>query len=84
MVAPWDGFVTRTELVRRYGDLTGRDMAAMPWFFALACYKLACILEGTYARAKAGQAPKETGERLHAAALLLIAKGQQVCERSDL
>lgn len=84
MVTPWDGFMTRAELIRRYGDLTGRDMRAMPWFFALACYKLACILEGTYARAKAGQAPMETGERLHAAALWLMAKGHQLCERGEI
>ncbi len=57
VVTPWDGFGGRAELVRLYGELTGRDMGALPWFFVLACYKLACLLEGTYARSKAGKAP---------------------------
>src|SRR3546814_1302136 len=34
MVRPWDGFLTRAELVRLYGELSGRDMSAMPWYFA--------------------------------------------------
>ena len=36
------------------------------WYEVLACYKIGCILEGTYARACAGSAPKETGDLLHA------------------
>lgn len=80
MVQPWDGFMSRAELVRLYGELTGRDMSAMPWFFTLACYKLGCILEGTYARSKAGQAPAEIGERLHNYALYLFAKAKQLID----
>jgi len=78
MVQPWDGFLSRRELVRRYGELTGRDMVSMPWFFILACYKLGSILEGTYARAKAGKAPKYIGDRLHDYALWLFAKAKQL------
>jgi aminoglycoside phosphotransferase (APT) family kinase protein len=78
MVQPWDGFTPRAELIRLYGEATGRDMSSMPWFFGLACFKLACILEGTYARAKAGQAPMDIGERLHAYALWLLAKAKQL------
>lgn len=78
MVRPWDGFMSRAELVRLYGEITGRDMSAMPWFFTLACYKLGCILEGTYARAKAGQAPMDIGERLHAYSIYLFAKARQI------
>ena len=78
VVTPWDNFMTRSELIALYGELTGRDMAAMPWFATLACYKLACILEGTYARACAGKAPKETGDFLHNYALWLMARAQQI------
>src|SRR5271170_5259592 len=80
MVQPWDGFVSRAELVRLYGELSGRDMSAMPWFFVLACFKLACILEGSFARAKAGRAPFATGERLHAYAVWLLTKAKQLTE----
>ena len=78
VVTPWDNFMTRAELIALYGELTARDMAAMPWFATLACYKLACILEGSYARACAGKAPKEMGETLHRYALWLMARAQQI------
>jgi len=35
------------------------------WYEVLACYKIGAILEGTYARACAGKAPKATGDYLH-------------------
>ena len=78
MVEPWDNFPTRAELVRLYGELSGRDMRAMPWYSTLACYKLACLLEGTYARSKAGQVPANVGESVHAYALWLMAKAVQL------
>ena len=78
VVSPWSGFMTRRELVEFYGSVSGRDMTQMPWFFCLACYKLACILEGTYARSLAGQAPVETGRSLHAYALWLMDKARQI------
>jgi aminoglycoside phosphotransferase (APT) family kinase protein len=65
-IQPWRGFATPQELVEHYRPRTHRDMAAIDWYAVLACYKLGLILEGTFARACAGQAPKETGDRLHA------------------
>ena len=38
----------------------------------LACFKLGIILEGTYARAFAGKADPEVGQRLHATTLSLF------------
>jgi aminoglycoside phosphotransferase (APT) family kinase protein len=78
MVQPWDGFLSRAELVRLYGEISGRDMGAMPWFFVLACYKLACLLEGTYARSVAGQVPAEVGKPVHAYASWLMDKAMQI------
>ncbi|HET9628374.1 MAG TPA: phosphotransferase family protein [Novosphingobium sp.] len=77
-VTPWDGFMTRAELVSLYGELTGRDMSIMPWFATLACYKLACLLEGTYARACAGKVPMAVGETLHTYALWLMKRAEQI------
>jgi aminoglycoside phosphotransferase (APT) family kinase protein len=77
-VAPWSDFPTRAELIQQYGELTGRDMAVMPWFFVLACYKLGVILEGTWARALSGQAPMDIGQSLHDTALWLFAKAEQL------
>lgn len=63
---PWAGFARPDELADHYAALSGRDLAALDWYVVLACYKLGIILEGSYARACAGQAPKETGDQLHA------------------
>lgn len=71
-VKPWPGFPTRAELIARYAEQTGRDVACADWYEVLACYKIGCILEGTYARACAGRAPKQTGDYLHASTLNLF------------
>ena len=73
-VKPWSGFPSRSEIVERYAQKTGRDVSSADWYEVLACYKLGAILEGTYARACAGRAPKETGDFLHASTLSLFAK----------
>jgi aminoglycoside phosphotransferase (APT) family kinase protein len=78
VVTPWDGFLTREDLIRLYCELTGRDIAAVPWFFTLACYKLGCILEGTYARSIAGEAPRERGEYFHALTKWLFTRAAQL------
>lgn len=71
-VEPLDGFPDRGDLIRPYGERTGRDLSALPWFEVLACYKLGIILEGTYARAQSGKADRATGERLHRSAIALL------------
>ena len=71
------GLPGRDELVDRYAQLTGRPVEDVRWFRVLACYRLGLILEGTYARACAGLAPKATGDQLHAHTLGLLA---QACE----
>lgn len=73
-VNPWSGFPTRAEIVARYAEMTGRDVSAAKWYEVLACYKLGAILEGTYARACAGRAPKETGDYLHASTVNLFTR----------
>jgi aminoglycoside phosphotransferase (APT) family kinase protein len=73
-VKPWSGFPTRQEIVDRYAERSGRDTSSVDWFEVLACYKIGCILEGTYARACAGKAPKVTGDYLHNNTLGLFAR----------
>jgi len=74
---PWSEIPSRQEVALRYSELSGRPIDALPWFFTLACYKLGIILEGTFARAKAGQAAQDTGDRLHAYAGWLFQKAAQ-------
>lgn len=75
---PWDGFLCRGDLIRLYGELTGRDMSAIGWYQTLACYKMGCVFEGSYARALSGQAPMDIGERLHRSAVWLLHKARQL------
>jgi aminoglycoside phosphotransferase (APT) family kinase protein len=78
LVKPWQDFMSRAELSRLYCELTGRDATVVPWFFTLGCYKLACLLEGTYARSKQGQIPENVGQSVHAYALWLMNKAAQL------
>jgi aminoglycoside phosphotransferase (APT) family kinase protein len=78
MVSPWNAFAPRDELIKRYCRGTGRDEAAVPWFFALACYKLACLLEGTVAAARAGKVPQNVGASVREYSTWLTTKGRQV------
>jgi aminoglycoside phosphotransferase (APT) family kinase protein len=78
LVQPWQDFLSRADLVKLYGEISGRDMSVAPWFFALGCYKLACLLEGTYARSKQGQIPENVGKSVHAYAEWLMNKAAQI------
>jgi len=73
-VEPWDGFPSARELVDYYAARSTRDLSAMLWYKVLACYKLAILLEGSYARALDGKAAAQTGKILHAQAVRLMAR----------
>jgi aminoglycoside phosphotransferase (APT) family kinase protein len=49
-----DGFPTRAELRDRYAERSGRDLAEVDFYVALGLWKLAIILEGVFARYRAG------------------------------
>lgn len=72
------GMPTRDELVSTYGEHSTRDLSAVDWYVAMACFKLGIVLEGTYARSRAGLAPRAVGEQLHAATLVLIRRAREV------
>jgi aminoglycoside phosphotransferase (APT) family kinase protein len=46
--------VTRRQLGERYASATGHDVSHLDFYCALALFKLACVMEGSYARFKAG------------------------------
>ena len=52
-----DGLPTRAELAARYAERTGADLSALPYYQALALFKLAIILEGAVARWQASRTP---------------------------
>ncbi len=79
-VKPWAGFPTSDELIAHYAKGSARDLAALPWYRVLACYKLGILLEGSNARACAGKAPREIGDRLHASAVQLFSRAARLVD----
>jgi aminoglycoside phosphotransferase (APT) family kinase protein len=45
-----DGFWNRSQLAPRYAEVSGRDLAELDFYVAFGFWKLACIVEGVYAR----------------------------------
>jgi aminoglycoside phosphotransferase (APT) family kinase protein len=48
------GFPSRAELSARYAERSGRDLSQIDYYVAFGYWKLACILEGVFARYQAG------------------------------
>jgi len=71
------GFPRRADLLERYAERSGRDLSAIDYYTAFGYWKLACIVEGVYARYRGGAMGSEASgfeafatqvERLAAAA----------------
>ncbi len=82
ILADRSGIATRSEFVNAYADTGGRDITHLDWYTALAAFKFAIVLEGSWARALAGQASRETGEQLHDSAVGLLALAGRIA-RAD-
>jgi len=77
-LAALGGLASRSELLMAYAEAGGRSTERVDWYVALACFKLAIVIEGTYSRYLAGRAHREAGERLHDSASRLIGLGLAV------
>lgn len=44
------GFLNRQQLAERYAQVSGRDISHLDFYVSFAFWKLACIIEGVYAR----------------------------------
>lgn len=75
-----EGLAGPDELIDRYAQHSNRDLSDITWYTVLACFKLGIVLEGTLARACAGKAAMEVGQRLHEATLRLFERAQQLVE----
>jgi aminoglycoside phosphotransferase (APT) family kinase protein len=80
-VTPWQGFPTIDAVIARYRQLSDRDLSSVEWYGVFACYKLGILLEGTQARACAGKAQQETGDRLHDSAIRLFDRATRIMRR---
>ena len=45
-----EGFLSRKQVLDAYADASGRDLAQIDFYIAFGYWKLACIVEGVYAR----------------------------------
>jgi aminoglycoside phosphotransferase (APT) family kinase protein len=45
-----EGFLTRQQMLDRYAEVSGRDLSLIDYYVAFGFWKLACIVEGVYAR----------------------------------
>ncbi len=63
------GFMDRADLAIRYGEITGADLSQLDFYVAFASWKLACILEGVYARYLGGALGQRDPEELRPFAL---------------
>ncbi|MGD9991185.1 phosphotransferase family protein [Pseudonocardia sp.] len=71
---------TAAEIIERYADVLGRDLTDLPWYRVVACYRLGVLLEGSKARADAGQGPVDIGARLHDLAVTLFDRARTLID----
>lgn len=69
---------SHTELIEIYARRTGLDLSAIEYYEVLACYRLAVVLEASYAKALAGLADMNIGQRLHAIGVNLIERAARI------
>jgi aminoglycoside phosphotransferase (APT) family kinase protein len=55
------GMATRKEMLERYAKASGRDVSAIPFYTAFGYWKLACIMQGVYARYLGGAGGGDSG-----------------------
>jgi aminoglycoside phosphotransferase (APT) family kinase protein len=61
-----EGMRTRQQVLDRYAEASGRDLSAIDFYTAFGYWKLACIVEGVYARYIGGSmGQRETDDFTH-------------------
>jgi aminoglycoside phosphotransferase (APT) family kinase protein len=71
------GFPARNELAWRYAERTGRSLGALPFYQALAVWKSAIFLEGSYRRYLAGNTADPYFARLESGVPALARRAQE-------
>jgi len=73
-----EGFPSRAELVTRYEERSGRSMAALSWYQALALWKAAVFMEGNFKRFQAGDSDDEFLARFDEGVPALAEKAREI------
>jgi aminoglycoside phosphotransferase (APT) family kinase protein len=72
------GFPSRLELAGRYAGRTGISLDPLPWYTAFGAFKLAVVLAGVLARARAGAVPADVAKGISDAVPPLVALGRHL------
>lgn len=79
-VSAQPGFLTRAQLIARYTERTGRKLDHITFYIALAIWKLAILLEGSYKRSLAGSTDDPFFKTLDVGVPSLAARALAVCD----
>jgi aminoglycoside phosphotransferase (APT) family kinase protein len=74
------GFPTRREIVDAYAAGSGLDLEPLPWYVAFGAFKLAVVLAGILARARAGMVPASMAAGLEHGVDPLVVLGHHVLD----
>ena len=78
-----DALPSKADLVERYAERSGRDVAAIGWYDVFSRWKLGIVLEGSYAKFVRGQSDKPVHEFFGKQVDLLLASATEIIERGD-
>ncbi len=70
----------RSSLVARYGERSGRDVSGIHWYDVFSRWKLAIVLEGSYAKFLRGESKKPVHEYFGKQADLLLESAATIVE----
>ncbi|QEH76883.1 phosphotransferase family protein [Sphingomonas sp. C8-2] len=76
------GFRSRAETAARYAERSGRPIDHLPFYMALALFRLAVILEGSFARYVRGQSDNPRHAAFEERVPSLIAQAMRTIERA--
>lgn len=77
------GLPAQEDLVARYAERSGRDVSNIGWYDVFSRWKLAIVLEGSYAKFVRGLSDKPVHEFFGQQADLLLASATTIIERGD-
>jgi aminoglycoside phosphotransferase (APT) family kinase protein len=63
-----EGFMSRSDAVKRYAERSGTDVVAIPYYTVFGCYKMAVVLQQIFVRYHRGQTRDERFAGMGAAA----------------
>jgi aminoglycoside phosphotransferase (APT) family kinase protein len=78
------GSLTRREAAARYASKTGRDLSAIVFYYAFACFKTAVVAQQIYARYKKGLTKDERFAMMIHGVRVLAAAARKAIETGSL